>query len=158
MGFKFQLFQVILYHVESDIVSSITDYLNDLWMFNTKDNQWTWLNGSQNWNDLGSYKNLGVASWSNWPSSRGCHSMSLDHIKGLLYIFGGEIPSDSRKLINDLWAFNLTSNLWTWLSGSNSSCSTTPNDPGPRAEHTAELDPQKGMLYMFGGKSCTGML
>ena len=56
--------------------------------------------------------------------------------------------------MSDLWSFNLTTNLWTWLSGASRTCDAPPNQPPDRVYHTADIDTIKNVLYVFGGQAC----
>ena len=53
------------------------------------DNQWTWLSGSQDINQKGVYGTLNIPSSLNVPGARESHSMTIDPLKRLLYVFGG---------------------------------------------------------------------
>lgn len=63
--------------------------------------------------------------------------------------------------LNDLWMYNLTSGLWTWLSGSSTGnqegiygtqgVASVNNRPGARASHAMSMHPSGGQLLVFGG-------
>ena len=91
---------------------------NDLWRFDPATSQWTWLSGSMMTNAHGSYGVKGVASASNQPSARS-HSGFTITPQGKLYLFGGQAHDAQGNLgqMNDLWMYNPTSNMWTWISG-----------------------------------------
>jgi alpha-tubulin suppressor-like RCC1 family protein len=95
-------------------------YYNDLWKFNTVNYQWTWVNGNNTVNSSGIYGSLNVESGTGTPGSRSYASYTKDG-SGNLWMFAG-YGRDSNKLLgrlNDLWKFNPTNGLWTWVSGSN---------------------------------------
>lgn len=64
-------------------------------------------------------------------------------------------------LLNDLWMHNLTSGLWSWLSGSQSisqpgiygtpAVAAAGNVPGARHGHTMVIDGNLGVIVIFGG-------
>ena len=63
--------------------------------------------------------------------------------------------------LNDLWMYNLTSGLWTWLSGRNTAnqagsygsqgVATVGNEPGSRWQHAMVLDSAGRVVYVLGG-------
>jgi N-acetylneuraminic acid mutarotase len=146
--------------------------LNDLWVFYPSTGEWAWMSGS---NSVGAslvqpgvYGTLGTPATGNVPGGRWYASSWTDK-SGNLWLFGG-LGSDASGTIgwlNDLWSFNPSSNLWTWVSGS----STVPgpsgssgrsgvygtlrvpaagNVPGGRELATSWTD-QNGNLWLFGG-------
>jgi gliding motility-associated-like protein len=84
---------------------------NDLWKFNPITKQWTWINGPNVFNDAGSYGALGIAAATNLPSARDGYAASQDTAYNLL-LFGGMNH-------NDAWHYNLKTNKWTWVAGTN---------------------------------------
>ena len=88
---------------------------NDLWTYDPSSKQWTWISGPTA-GTLGSYGTLGVADAANLPPSRAAGAtFSTD---SALWVFGGY--KYSGGIAADLWKFDLTSKLWTWVSGSSS--------------------------------------
>jgi gliding motility-associated-like protein len=84
---------------------------NDLWKYNPITKQWTWINGPNVFNDAGSYGALGIAAATNLPSARDGYAASQDTAYNLL-LFGGMNH-------NDAWRYNLKTNIWTWVAGTN---------------------------------------
>ncbi len=147
--------------------------LNDLWEFNPKTKQWTWMGGSStlpNANDScqpGVYGTLGVAAVDNVPGGR-ILAMSWTDIHGNFWLFGGGGCDSTgvQGLLNDLWEFNPATKAWTWISGSNISRGTgnagepgiygtvgiasSNNVPGGRWYATTWAD-SSGNLWLFGG-------
>jgi N-acetylneuraminic acid mutarotase len=76
-----------------------TGDLNDLWKFSN--GQWTWVGGSNQINQLGTYGILGVAYPANVPGSRDSASSWIDP-SGNLWLFGG---AASGQDLNDLWKY-----------------------------------------------------
>lgn len=123
--------------------------LNDLWKFDGTN--WTWVNGSNLGNQLGSYGIPGVPSPSNVPGAR-CYSASWIDKSNNLWLFGGVVQR------NDLWKFDGTN--WTWVAGSNLSqeagvygtkgVPSPANLPGGRAGSVSWID-GSGNLWLFGG-------
>jgi len=97
-------------------------FLDDLWKYNPSTNEWAWMSGSQTPDSSGVYGTQGVGSTSNYPSGREvlANNTWADN-QGNLWLFGGVAPTSSDPGgNNDLWKYNIASNEWTWVSGSNS--------------------------------------
>lgn len=135
--------------------------LNDLWKYSTSTNQWAWMSGSATPNQSGVYGTMGTAAASNLPGGR-TGANSWKDSKGNLWLFGGfgNDSTGATGLLDDLWAFNLATSQWTWVSGSNtnSPASTygilgTPDAadaPGGRNAALAWTD-LGGNFWLFGG-------
>jgi hypothetical protein len=87
---------------------------NTLWKYNIATNEWTWISGDNFLNAPAVYGVQGIPSVANKPSSRFVYSKWI--INDDLWLFGGQTNSGK---VNDLWKYNITSNEWTWMSGSN---------------------------------------
>lgn len=136
-------------------------YLNDLWKFNTRTSQWTWVHGSQNPYAAGVYGIQGQAAPGNMPGARGYMASWVDS-KGDFWIFGGFGIDANGTMgnLNDLWRFDVAANQWIWVSGSNAvnapgvyGTKGTPasgQGPGARSSALAWTD-GTGDLWLFGG-------
>ncbi len=132
--------------------------LNDLWKYTISTNEWIWMSGSNLLNQNGVYGIKGVPSPSNVPSARYCWTSWADKNNNL-WLFGSESE-------NDLWKYNLTTNQWTWVSGSNTihpasvygtKCiESVSNMPGLRPNATARWIDDCGNLFLFGGRGYIG--
>lgn len=100
--------------------SSITGQLSDLWKYNQTTNQWTWVNGPNTRNQVGVYGTINVAASTNRPGGRRWATGWADNA-GNLWLFGGfgYAAANVTGRLNDLWKYNIASNQWTWISGSN---------------------------------------
>jgi hypothetical protein len=58
-------------------------------MFDVNASQWTWLNGSDQTAQVGSYGSQTVASASNNPGARDGHTMVFSSSMSAVYLFGG---------------------------------------------------------------------
>jgi len=148
--------------------------LNDLWEFSPASKQWTWVSGGSALNAPGVYGTLGVAASGNVPGSRSI-AVSWTDGSGNLWLFGGlgYDSSGSENDLNDLWAFNPSTQQWTWISGSSAVNGVAPsafcvpgvygtegtaaatNVPGGRNAAVSWTDPS-GNLWLFGGLGCDG--
>jgi gliding motility-associated-like protein len=101
----------------------------ELWQYNMKTNLWTWLGGGYHNNHIDfldsfrpKYAQLGISSPINWPGYR--QASTNNWIRNdKLYLFGGNtvgsISNNGFQLTsNDLWYYDLNTNLWTWSHGS----------------------------------------
>lgn len=144
--------------------------LNDLWEFNPRTKEWTWVSGSNTVNAVGVYGTQGVASASNVPGARN-NSVSWIDGSGNLWLFGG-VPGFSFKSdLNDLWEFTPTNKEWTWVSGANTipagsygqpgvygtqGVTAASNVPGARDSAVSWMD-RSGNLWLFGGSGYDSM-
>jgi hypothetical protein len=122
--------------------------------------QWVWMGGSSSPNQAGSYGAFP------FPGSRSGATTWTDG-NGNFWLFGG-VGYDANGvtgILNDLWVFNPTTQMWTWMSGSNA-FGTNPfvpgvygtvghadpaNMPGGRSQAASWVD-SSGNLWLFGGQ------
>jgi len=171
--------------------------LDDLWEFNPSTGEWNWVNGSSgvrlcptksiplNLCPLpGVYGALGVAASGQHPGSR-IGAATWTDLNGNLWMFGGQgwdggdayssgpPPAAKNGYLNDLWEFNPSARLWTWMGGvSDLSCTylinqnlnvcgnpgvygsrglpAAGNQPGGR-ESAATWTDGEGNFWLFGG-------
>ena len=147
--------------------SGTQGYLNDLWRFNASNGEWVWIAGSSSLpgNQLGvagSYGTAGVAAAANSPGGRKA-ALAWTDANGDLWLFGGfgfDSTGSAAVELNDLWRFNLSTNLWTWMAGSSIGSqpgvygtlgvSDSGNSPGGRDSAIGWVD-ASGNLWLFGG-------
>lgn len=135
-------------------------YLNDLWKFNPSNAEWTWVSGSNTANAPGVFGTQGTPAAANVPPARGL-AISWTDSSGNLWLFGGAVaPNDASG--NDLWEFNPTTAMWTWVSGSDTAASnagvygtlgvsSANNIPGKRYDAVSWIDSSDN-LWLFGGQ------
>ena len=70
--------------------NAVAGVRNDLWMFNLTTGWWTWIQGSSGVNSAGVFGKMGVVSAANVPGARADHSMVIDSVGGVVYVFGGQ--------------------------------------------------------------------
>lgn len=140
---------------------SVTNWYNDLWMFNPATSQWTWVTGSNTFSAPGVYGTLGLEAAGNVPGARYFGAQWIDR-SGNLWLFGGAGFDASRTFnwLNDLWRFNPATNRWTWMSGSSRAGAggtygvlRTPaatNVPGARINPAGWVD-ASGDFWLFDG-------
>jgi hypothetical protein len=140
-----------------------TGYLNDLWRYIPATNEWTWMSGSSNLNEIGIYGFITVPDASNKPGGRCAYTRWSDCNSGDFWLFGGFGPDANGNSgpLNDMWRYNLSNDVWTWMNGSNivndpgmyaSLCDTsTVNMPRSRFEARSCWTDQQGKFWMIGG-------
>ncbi len=134
--------------------SIIPNYGNDLWKFDPATNDWTWISGDSTLNGAGSYGTLGVAAPANLPPNRYRFPTWTD-TQGNLWLFGGTGNTGNRQR-NDLWKYDIATNQWTWVSGSNAQnmngqYNTSPTAfPGAREGAAGWVD-NNGNFWIYGG-------
>lgn len=118
---------------------------------------WTWVDG----NNLPKQRGIYNAGAANNPGAR-TEAASVSDNKGVSYHFGGAGYGEGSKtgLLNDLWKYDSTTGVWTWLSGSKEvgavgtygekGTSADGNSPGARSGALLWLD-GAGDLWLFGG-------
>jgi N-acetylneuraminic acid mutarotase len=131
--------------------------LNDLWKYDGTN--WTWVSGSNIYNQFGSYGTKGIAAADNFPGARS-GSVSWIDKSGNFWLFGGDgyDSAGNEGYLNDLWKFDGTN--WTWVSGSNlyaqngsygtEGVAAAGNVPGARYYSVSWTD-SSGNLWLFGG-------
>ena len=133
------------------------NYFNDLWKYSN--GQWTWMSGSNTYNQVGVYGTKGTAAPSNVPGARS-QAVGWTDSSGNLWLFGG-LGLDSTgksRLLNDLWMYS--NNEWTWMGGSNvgqqpgiygtQGTASPTNIPGARSLALSWTD-SSGNFWLFGG-------
>ncbi len=135
---------------------------NDLWSYSPTTGLWTWVGGSGTAANAGSYGTAGVPAAGNLPPAR-TDAISWVDSAGVFWLFGGtQLNSDGSYLavFNDLWSYNPSTGLWTWVGGSNARNATgvygtqgtaaAGNVPGARMSGSVWLD-GSGNVWLFGG-------
>lgn len=138
--------------------------MGDLWKYDPLTNLWTWMNGFSTNLQNGIYGTLQTPSASNRPGCR-MGSASWTDSNGNLWLFGGRgfpATGPSEGFLNDLWQYNVNTNQWTWMGGSNQASlsgvfgtlgvPSATNMPGGK-EFPASWSDQQGNFYLFGGRA-----
>lgn len=119
-------------------------YTTDLWKYDLAEDSWTKLGGHDDICHCGTYGHLESSSKENWPGCRIKASGWIDTSKNL-WMFGGNgadsmTNSEPNKLLNDLWQYDFTFKMWTWMGGNkygntggNYDNSKSENRPGSRS-------------------------
>lgn len=140
-----------------------TGLLNDLWKYNSANNQWTWIHGDSVQNKYGNYGITNVPDAANKPGSREGATTWTDS-NGNLWLFGGYGYGSTgiKGYLNDLWKFNKLTKQWTWVKGGQGVNSlgiygtigvTNPaNNPGGRQNAVGNWVDANGNLWLMGGK------
>ncbi len=130
--------------------------LGDLWKYDISINQWTWVNGSQLSFQPPNHGTVLVPAPSNYPGCR-VFSVSWADLSGDLWLHGGDDGITGPK--DDLWRYNIASNMWTWMKGSTGAgnpvygtkgVSNKFTKPGWRVYAVSWTDASNN-LWMFGG-------
>ena len=129
--------------------------LNDLWLYDISDEQWTWIGGSDQINQTSTRGNLNQAGQLFDPGARTDASAIAD-LEGNLWLFGG---ANQNELFNDLWKYSVASQEWAWVSGSaegnqpgiygTMGVADVANSPGARTGGQMWLKDNK--IWLFGG-------
>jgi len=133
---------------------------NDMWKYSG--GQWTWMGGSDQVDQAGTYGTMGVASAANVPGARGAATTWTD-AAGNFWLFAGfgMTQATGCQFPNDLWKYS--AGKWTWVGGPQvTGCSlgwgsygalgveSAGNYPGSRLYGAGWTD-SSGNLWLFGG-------
>lgn len=157
--------------------------LNDLWVFDPAASTWTWMNGK---NSIGTdcsqftagiticgqpgvYGTIGIPDPANTPGARHSSGFWTENT-GRFWLFGGDGfdgNGTENGWLGDLWAFDPTTDQWTWMGGSSGlncpggTCTqvgtygtlgipAASNYPGSRNSASSWTD-SNGNFWMYGG-------
>jgi len=138
--------------------------LSDLWKYTVSSGEWTWMNGPNIVNQIGTYGTQGTPAPANVPGGRS-DLFSWADPSGNFWLFGGfgydsTNPTTGLGNLNDLWKYTVSSGEWTWMNGPNivnqigtygtQGILAPGNIPGNR-EGGASWTDVSGSLWLFGG-------
>jgi gliding motility-associated-like protein len=132
--------------------------LNDLWRYQISSNKWTWMKGPNPDSNYVHYGIMTIPAPENNPPNRSGATGGWVDSNGDLWLFGGK----NSWSLNDVWRFNISTNNWTWMAGSDTiqvppdygiqNVSSTSNTPGARGFYTSWKD-SDGNFWLFGGEN-----
>ncbi len=127
-------------------------YFNDLWKYDISLNAWIWMNGSDQQSQDGTYGTLAKPAAANTPGAIQFPQTWTD-ANGDFWLWGGLGFGSTHNggLLNDMWKYNVDSNQWAWMGGSQM---INPTDTAgtPNAREWAECwTDTSGALWMYGG-------
>jgi N-acetylneuraminic acid mutarotase len=144
-----------------DVGGSGACVLSDLWEYVPGSGTWTWMGGPAAGCQTGEYGTLGVAASSNNPGARAFAASWVDG-SGNFWLFGGN-GDDGYGVwddLSDLWKYNPSTHLWTWVSGPDhgaqpgiygtKNVANAGNIPGGRSGANGVMD-GAGNFWIFGG-------
>jgi hypothetical protein len=123
--------------------------------------QWIWQAGSTIGDQPGVYGTKGTASATNIPGARWAAATFTDNA-GNVWLFGGQgvDSTGTTGILGDLWKYNIATQQWTWVSGSNLAnpngvygtlgTAAAANVPGARQAAVLWVD-STGTVWLFGG-------
>ncbi len=141
-------------------------YLNDLWKFSPANRKWTLIETLGGTGNAGAYGTKGVGAVANLPGARS-GSVSWVDTTGNFWLFGGRGHDGAGRIgyLNDLWKFNPSTGLWTWVSGGDvinqlgiydsTSTGIIAAVPGGREGSVGWIDGYEN-LWLFGGLGADG--
>lgn len=134
--------------------------LNDLWKYDITTNQWTWMKGSSSASQFGVYGTQGLGAPANTPGARQGTISWRDNADNLWLFGGAGLGSASNGDLNDLWRYNITNDVWTWVKGTGNvnqfgaygtmGVASPTNNPGGRSL-ACGWKTNNGNLWLFGG-------
>jgi len=140
--------------------SSTSGCLNDLWKYEIATNSWTWISGNNTTGAYGIYGTQCVTNPYNMPGAR--YSSILSLYNNEIWLMGGfgRAMSGANGALNDVWKYNLSTGLWTWVKGQQLTnrqgvygfpgLADPANTPGGRYGHNFWLDSIGNLWVMMG--------
>lgn len=149
-----------------DLIVGLSNISSQLWSFDLTSKVWTRSFKTFENDILGSYENLKIISFEQHPGARYYHASASDSENGLIFVFGGIGYGGGAKgkkgVLSDLWVYDLTYNVWVWLSGSKElnqrnvfgtkGVASQSTKPGSRANLVGFFSKSKNTFIIFGGK------
>lgn len=137
--------------------SVIDGYFNDLWKY--EGGIWTWMDGTNLVDQVGSYGTKGRGAPGNIPGARSGSVSWIDN-SGNLWLFGGyKNDANGSGDFNDLWKYDDVN--WIWVGGSDQidqpgiygteGVASADNIPGGRHSAVSWTD-GSGNFWLFGGR------
>lgn len=122
---------------------------------------WRYESGPQGLDGPPHYGTRGQPSPAGQPPSEHAGLILREPFRGALWFLGGENGQEQYGMRNDLWAYNLSTKLWTWESGSagyngtatygSRGLPSSANTPGAR--YAGQAFSADNRLWVFGGFS-----
>lgn len=142
----------------------LSNYYNDLWVFDIKKTQWQWVAGINKPNQFADTLVNGKDDKGPTPSSRSNATGWYDAKRNTLWLYGGTgygISSSEKGGLSDMWSYAIDDGKWMKQNGgfkintepdvfSASSTGSKLNSPGRRIGTTSWTD-KSGILYLMGG-------
>ncbi|MFX1536239.1 MAG: Kelch repeat-containing protein [Promethearchaeota archaeon] len=98
--------------------------------------------------EISSRSSLATSKFSIKPTQRTGHKMVYDPVSQKVILFGGIENVDLFKYVDDMWAYDYSTNTWTELH-------PTVN-PSPRINPSWVYNPDHQSVFLFGGMDSTG--
>lgn len=141
----------------------LSNYYNDLWVFDIKKTHWQWVAGINKPNQLADTLVNGRDDKGPKPSSRSDATGWYDAKNNTLWLYGGTgygISSRQKGGLSDMWSYAIDEEKWTKQNGDfkinsepnnfSASSASKLNSPGRRTGATSWVD-KSGILYLMGG-------
>lgn len=133
---------------------------SDLWKFNPTSYEFTYVKGNLG---VGAqapvYGTQGIPSNNNTPGARGFSGLTWVDNQNNLWLYAGDNVNGPRS---DLWKYNIVTNMWTWMQGSQFANQTpnwgtmgipsATNTPGSRREIGTGWVDLNGDFWFYGGE------
>jgi gliding motility-associated-like protein len=135
-----------------------------LWKFDPATNIWTWVKGPNTLDVTGVYGIQGIPSPNNYPGARAYSPNTWIDSLGNLWMFGGTGYGSvvGYGYLNDLWKYNIATNEWTWMKGSNTmqanaiGGSGSTSVPAARDGSTCSWIDNDDNFWLYGGAGISG--
>jgi hypothetical protein len=133
--------------------------INDVWSYDPASQKWTWVSGSAMTSTTlaANWGTVNTPAPTNTPGARHGGAVWVDPATGLVWLFGGQ--DAANNVYNDLWTYNTTTGVWTWVGGTQMANNPAVGPPTfvPRSRAGAATWVDKtGKFWLFGGLAAVG--
>lgn len=147
-------------HIEGG--TSVVKKMSATWSYNITSMNWTWIHGPSEFDSRAIYGNRTVGTPQTVPGARFRSAFTYVAQTQTLYMFGGfGLSIQVEGSLNDLWAYDVKQNIWTFMTGDiapdSGGRSGTRNVYSPSYLPRARMDsslvynPSRNGLLLFGG-------
>lgn len=140
---------------------SNTQSMNDLWKFDPLTNNWTWMSGSNVFDDMPALPAKCTPSVNNYPQARYENHVSWKDKCGNLWMFSGQwAPALGIPNKSDMWCYLIGTNEWVYTGGNVTPSSGVKGVPAgsnfPGDVYGAGAFTVNNEFYIFGGRVAGG--
>jgi hypothetical protein len=119
--------------ISISLCTFLSDYCVSSWFYTPSLGQWALVSGQPSsvpW-AASQYGSFRVPSSTNSLPARWGHSAAIDLTAGIIYVTDGATDELSSQQLADVFSYDITSGVWTWISGTNATNPSSVYPPAP---------------------------